>query len=294
MHSWEHWRTFRAVIRKGTLTGAARALALTQPSVSRHIDALEEALGATLFVRTRSGLTPTPLAQSLVPHAEAMSLAADNLVRAASGEREEMRGTVRITASDVVGTFVLPPIFTSLRAHYSNIEIELALSNRNSNLLLGEADIAVRMQRPQQDAVVARNVGEVRVGLYAHKTYAARNPPPTSVAELFDHPLIGVDRDVTVLEGVSFEGQVLTRDMFAFRCDSDAAQLMAMKAGFGIGACHLGIAADDPDLVRVLPDGVEFGYEMWVAMHENLRSTRRVRAVFDHVVEALIAYSRKR
>jgi DNA-binding transcriptional LysR family regulator len=282
------------VIREGTLTGAARALSLTQPSVSRHMDALEEALGATLFIRTRSGLTPTPLARSLIPHAEAMSVAADNLVRAASGEREEMHGTVRITASDIVGTFVLPPILTTVRRQHPEIEIELVLSNRNSNLLFGEADIAVRMLRPEQEAVVARHVGEARVGLFAHKRYVASTPLPRSAGELLTHPLIGVDRDIAVLAGVSFEGRNVTREMFSFRCDSDAAQMMALKAGFGIGACHLGIAADDPDLIRVLPDGIEFGYEMWVAMHENLRSTRRVRAVFDHVVEGMIAYSHKR
>src|SRR5690606_7380862 len=106
------------------------------------------------------------------------------------------------------------------------------------------------------------------------------------------HPIIGVDRDETVLAGLSFAGVPLSRDMFAFRCDSDAAQMMALKSGVGIGGCHLGLAADDDELMPVLPDLIEFGYEMWVAMHEDLRDTRRVRLMFDHLVEGLSAYAR--
>src|SRR5690606_20025992 len=117
---------------------------------------------------------------------------------------------------------------------------------------------------------------------------------PASLDELFRHPLIGIDRDEGILEGVSIGGRTLSRELFALRCDSDVAQLMAVKAGFGIGVCQLGLAADDPDLVPVLPEAVEFGYEMWVAMHEDLRQTRRVRLVFDHLVEGLTAYARKR
>lgn len=292
--NWEHWRTFLAVIEDGSLSGAARALQLTQPTVGRHIDALEAATGARLFTRSRNGLNPTQLALSLVPQAHAMATAADNLVRTASGERGEARGTVRLTASEIVGTLVLPPMLSAFRAAHPAIEIELALSNRNENLLRRDADIAVRMMRPQQEAIVARHVGAARIGLFAHRDYAARHGLPQRVEDLGSHPIVGIDRDEALLDGVSIAGRPLSREMFALRCDSDVAQLMAVKAGFGIGACHLGLAADDPDLVPVLPETAEFGYEMWVAMHEDLRDTRRVRLMFDHLVEALAAYARKR
>lgn len=292
--NWEHWRTFLAVIEDGSLSGAARALQLTQPTVGRHIDALEAATGARLFTRSRNGLNPTQLALSLVPQAHAMATAADNLVRTASGERGEARGTVRLTASEIVGTLVLPPMLSAFREAHPAIEIELALSNRNENLLRRDADIAVRMMRPQQEAIVARHVGAARIGLFAHRDYAVRHGLPQRVEDLGSHPIVGIDRDEALLDGVSIAGRPLSREMFALRCDSDVAQLMAVKAGFGIGACHLGLAADDPDLVPVLPETAEFGYEMWVAMHEDLRDTRRVRLMFDHLVEALAAYARKR
>lgn len=291
---WDHWRTFLTVVREGTLSGAARALSLTQPTVGRHVDALETALGAALFTRSRAGLKPTQLGEALIDHAETMATAADALLRTASGERDEERGTVRIAASDIVGTFVLPPLLAAFRERYPAIVIELALSNRNENLLRREADIAVRMVRPEQNAVVARHAGTIRIGLFASRRYAAKHGLPSGVEDLFRHPVIGIDRDESLLGDIAIGGRKLSREMFALRCDSDVAQLMAVKAGFGIGACHLGLAADDPDLVRVLPETVGFSYEMWVAMHEDLRQTLRVRMVFDHLVEALATYARKR
>lgn len=289
--SWEHWRTFLAVADEGSLSGAARTLALTQPTVGRHIDALEAGIGATLFTRSRNGLNPTQLALSLVPQARAMAAAADNLVRTASGERHAARGTVRLAASEIVGTLVLPPMLAAFRESHPAITIELALSNRNENLLRRDADIAVRMARPVQEAIVARHVGSARIGLYAHQRYVAAHGLPETAGELFSHPVIGIDQDESLVADISIGGHFLSRESFALRCDSDVAQLMAVKAGFGIGACQLGLAADEPELVRVLPDAVEFGYEMWVAMHEDLRDTRRVRLLFDHLVDGLSGYA---
>lgn len=292
--NWEHWRTFLAVVKEGSLSRAARKLALTQPTASRHIDALEGAVGAALFTRSRSGLNPTQLALSLVSHAQTMETAAEHLLRAASGERNEPRGTVRIAASDIIGTFVLPPILTSFRNAHPAIAIELVLSNRNENLLRRDADIAVRMLQPEQEAVVARHVGAARIGLFAHRIYAEAYGLPDTIEALFQHALIGVDRDLSLANGMSIGGHAVSREIFAFRCDSDVAQLMALKSGFGIGVCQLGLAADDADLVPVLPESVEFGLEMWVAMHEDLRDTRRIRLVFDHLVEGLTTYARRR
>lgn len=291
---WDHWRTFLAVLREGSLSGAARALGLTQPTVGRHVDALETATGAALFTRSRGGLNPTQLALALLPQAEAMADAADSLQRIASGEQNEARGTVRVTASEIVGTLVLPGLLAAFRELHPAIEIELALSNRNENLLRREADIAVRMVRPEQEAIVARHVGAARIGLFAHRRHAEAHGLPTTLEELPGRPMIGIDRNEEMLAGVTMGGLAVSRSSFAFRCDSDVAQLMAVKAGWGIGACHLGLAAEDPDLVPVLPEAVEFGYEMWVAMHEDLRATRRVRLLFDHLVEGLSAYARRR
>lgn len=292
--SWDHWRSFLAVVNQGSLSGAARVLSLTQPTVGRHVASLEAGVGVKLFTRSRSGLSPTSFALALVPHAQSMAATANNLLRTASGARDEARGTVRLAAGHFIGTFALPTLLAGFRQQHPKIALELSLSNRNENLLQREADIAVRMLRPEQEAIVARRLGEIRVGLFAHRSYADANGLPRTAAELFSHPLIGIDRDEGLVAGYSIGGHSLSRETFSLRCDSDAAQLMALKAGFGIGACHLSLAAREPELVRVLPETVEFGYDVWLAMHEDLRDTLRVRLLFDHLTQGLSDYVRRR
>ena len=288
--SWELYRSFLAVCREGSLSAAARRLALTQPTVGRHIDALEAGLRIALFSRSPGGLVATPAALELVPHAEAMAAAAEALVRAASGEASETRGTVRLTASEIIGAEVLPPILARFRAEHPGIVLELALSNRSEDLLRREADIAVRMARPVQDALVARRIGVVAIGLFAHQDYAKALGLPRDVAELQQHQIIGFDRDATSWRSLGATGFMVDRELFAFRSDSDLAQLAALRAGLGIGGCQRAIARREGDLVPVLVGTVEFRLEMWLAMHEDLRASRRVRLLFDHLARELSAY----
>lgn len=286
---WELYRSFLAVAREGSLSAAARALGLTQPTVGRHIDALEAALGIALFTRSQGGLTPTEGALALVPHAEAMASAAGALMRAASGEAEEDRGTVRVTASEIIGTEVLPPILTDFHEAHPRIAIELMLSNRTEDLLRRDADIAVRMVRPTQAALVARKIGVLGLGLHAHRRYIERHGAPRSVDELARHPIIGFDREPSVrrLDNIGIE---LTRDLFAFRCDDDAAQFAALRAGFGLGICQYALARKYDDLVPLLAGDIGFELEVWVAMHEDLKTSLRMRLMFDHLVAQLSAY----
>ena len=182
--SWELFRTFLEVVRDGSLSGAARRLGLTQPTVGRHVDALEAALSLPLFTRSPQGLIPTAAALDLVPHAESMAAASAALRRAASGEAATDRGTVRITASEIMGCEVLPPMLASFRRKHPRIELELTLNNRNEDLLRRDADIAVRMNRPTQKALVARRIGKTMIGLYAHRDYLAEFGTPKSFADL--------------------------------------------------------------------------------------------------------------
>jgi len=285
---WELYRSFLAVVREGSLSGAARALGLTQPTIGRHIDALEAALGVSLFTRSQAGLIASEGASLLLPHAEAMAIAAEALQRAASGEAEGDRGTVRITASEMIGGEVLPSALAAFREKQPRIVVELMLSNRSEDLLRREADIAVRMVRPSQAALFARKIGLVRFGFHAHPRYLKAHGTPKTMTELLAHPLIGFDKvsPVRRLEGLNFP---ISRDLFAFRCDSDLGQYAALRAGFGIGVCQLGLARRDK-LVPVLPGALHFQLETWVVMHEDLKSSRRMRLMFDHLAEHLRAY----
>lgn len=284
--SWDLFRTFAAVLREGSLSGAARVLGMTQPSVSRHIDALETAVGGKLFVRTQRGLSPTDRGLALRPHAESLVATSAALLRAASGA-EEVSGTVRITASEVVGAEHLPPILADLRRAHPGLSIELVLSNAVSDLLQRQADIAVRMVEPAQRALVARKVGAVTVGFHAHRDYLAARGTPRTMDELLAHDLIGMDTETPAIRAVMQRFPGLTRDAFTLRVDSDLAQLAAIRAGYGIGFCQVQIARSEPDLVRVAPDLFSLEFPLWVAMHEDLRGGARYRAVFDALAEGL-------
>jgi len=288
---WNLYRSLLAVIETGSLSAAARRLGLAQPTVGRHIEALELALGgAALFTRSRGGLAPTETALALRPHAQAMAVAAETLIRTASGEAGAVRGAVRLTASEIVGAEVLPPMLTTFRDLYPDVDIELDLSNRQEDLLRRDADIAVRMARPTQNALFARRVGEARVSFYAHRDYLARHGAPADIDAMGGHALIGYDRESPSAAALERLGVAVSREIFALRSDSDLAQLAALRAGFGIGACQDAIAGRDPNLLPVLPGRIGFTMEVWVVMHEDLKGARRMRLLFDHLVRGLKNY----
>jgi DNA-binding transcriptional LysR family regulator len=285
--SWDLYRTFLAVLEEGSLSGAARALALTQPTVSRHLDALEDSLGLELFVRSQRGLSPTEAALELKPYAETLAGTAAAMVRTASGLGGAVKGTVRISASEVIGVEVLPTILAPLREHHPELVVELVLSNTVDNLLRRDADIAVRMVEPAHEALVVRRVGEAVVGLHARRDYLERCGVPQSLADLGGHSLIGFDRETPAIRAMLKRAPNFAGFPFAFRADSDLAQLAAIRAGFGIGGCQVPLAHRTPDLVRLLPEAFALKLGMWVVMHENLRSTPRYRVVADALVIGL-------
>ncbi len=289
---WHLFRAFLAVVREGTLSSAARVLGTTQPTMGRQVAALETSLGVKLFTRSPDGLSPTEAGMRLISSAEAMAAAAEAAQRSASGEIEEERGTVRITASDVVGGEVLPPILAAFRAMNPQISIEIALSNRNEDLLRGDADIAVRMIKPTQSALIARRIGRIDIGLYGHRRYLKGRVTPQQLDDLRLHTLIGYDRDRASARLLERMGVPISRDMFAFRSDSDLAQLAALRAGFGIGVSQLGIARREKDLLPVLHSALIFPMDCWLVMHRDLRSSRRIRLLFDHLAIRLSDYAR--
>lgn len=289
---WDHWRSFLAVAEDGSLSAAARRLGLTQPTVARHIDLMEAALGVTLFLRTPAGLTPTETGAALLPEARVMAASAAALERTASAPASAASGIVRIAASEVVGTEILPAILGPLLARHAGLEVELALSNRNDDLLRREADLAVRMVRPTQAGLIARKLADVEIGLFAHRAYLDRHGRPRQADDLAGHVLIGPDRDERVLAAMAGPVPALARRMIRFRCDREAAQLNALRAGVGIGVCQLALARACPDLEPVLAGVVGFRLEAWLAMHQDLRGSARVRLIFDHLAGALTGFYR--
>ncbi len=288
--AWDLYHSLLAVLQEGSLSGAARRLGLKQPTIGRHIDTLEKGLGITLFTRSPEGMTPTDAALELRPYAENMASLADAILRNASAPANDIHGTVRVSASDVVGAEVLPPILTRLHEAHPELSIELVLSNRPDDLLRREADIAIRMFRPVQGALLARRIGDIALGLHARRDYLDRRGRPKTFADLRTHTLIGFDKESAFIRSMRDRGLPLKRDMFALRTDSDLAQLAAIRAGYGIGVCQVPLARRSDDLVQVLAKTFAFPLETWVVMHEDLRNTPRCRAVFDALADGLADY----
>ncbi|MBC7669836.1 MAG: LysR family transcriptional regulator [Gemmatimonadaceae bacterium] len=283
---WSLYRAFLAVLTEGSLSAAARTLGLTQPTLGRQVAELERALGLALFTRSPQGLKPTDAGLELAPHAQAMAGAASAMARAASGAGDTARGVVRITASEIIGAEVLPRILAAYRPLHPGVIVELALDNQQQDLLRGAADIAVRMVRPTQEALVARRLADTHLGLYAHRRYVEAEGAPTTLEQLQDHPLVGFDRGNPFLRDLA-QRLPLSRNGFAFRADSDLAQLAAVRAGFGVGFVQHGIARREPDLIPVCPGLIRFSLGIWLVMHEDLRGTLRMRTMFDHLADGL-------
>ncbi|MBI2768204.1 MAG: LysR family transcriptional regulator [Burkholderiales bacterium] len=286
---WGLIRSFLAALERGSLLGAARALNSTQPTIGRHIAELEAQLGVLLFERTGRGLLPTEMALRLGEAAQAMESGADQLARVASGAGTGISGTVRITASQPVACVLLPPVLARMRLELPDVQVELVSSNQVSNLLRREADIALRMVAPDQASLVAKRIGKVTLGAYAHRDYLRRRGTPRQPQDLLAHDLVGNDRDETMLRGFAAFGFPVTREAFSFRTDDLMAYWEAVRSGTGIGFVADYVARTDRQVVPLLPMIKVPPLPVWLTVHREIRTSRRIREVYDFLASAVPA-----
>ncbi len=272
-----------AVAQHGSLSAAARSLGLSQPTLGRQVRAAEDTLGGSLFDRHARGLRPTKLLDTLLPHLRSMQDAAQALQLQAAGQSDSATGTVRLTASHIVSTHLLPTILTRFRADHPGLAVELVPSDATQNLLFHEADIALRMYRPTQLEMVTRHLGDLPIGLYASEAYIARRGRPGTLDELFDHDLIGYDRSDLLTRGFQEFGLSVNRDSFAIRCDDQVAYWQLVVAGAGIGAGQKAVAQNSSHLVELFPDANLPRLPVWITAHERLRHTPKVDALWRAV-----------
>jgi DNA-binding transcriptional LysR family regulator len=286
---WSLLHSFLAVLEAGSISGAARRLGAQQPTLSRHVAQLESQLGTPLFERTGRGLEPTSAALAMADGARQMRAGAAALTRQLQARREETSGTVRITTSHEAATWLMPQVLAGLRAAEPGIAIELVVTDRVSNLLLREADIALRMVRPQQHSLVARKLADLPIVAAAHESYLKRAGTPRVPADLLRHSLIGFDRDPSILRGFAKLGHALEREHFSLRTDDHIAYGRLVAAGAGIGFVAAYAAAQWPGVRVLLPQLKIPPLPCWLAVHREIRSSRIVRRVFDHLAQAIPA-----
>jgi DNA-binding transcriptional LysR family regulator len=286
---WALMRSFLAVMDEGSLQAAARKLSSTQPTIGRHMAELEQQLGAVLFERAGTSLRPTHTATLVAEQARQMSQGADAVARAVASRSEELTGTVRVAASEVVACYAMPQLLAKLRQQAPGISIELVASNQASNLLRRDADIAVRMFRPTQTNLVAKKIAEVGVAAYAHTSYVKRRGAPATPMDLLKHELVGYDREDTIIKGFRSYKLAIRPENFALRTDDHRTYFEAVRAGLGIGFLSHFTALRDKQLVHLLPELVIKPLPVWLTVHREIRHSKRIRQVYDFIADYISA-----
>jgi len=284
---WSHIQSFVAVAEHGSLSAAARATQNSQPTLSRHIAQLENEIGVRLFDRHKSGVTLTERGAAMMSYAAKMADAAAQVMTAVDEPSDVLAGTVRVTASQFVATYLLPDVLTALHLRYPQIEIELVASDITDNLLRREADIALRMYRPTQGDVISRHVGDLTMGAFAHRDYIARRGMPSGLENLAQHDLVGYDRSTLIIDGMKAMGLNADRRFFKFRCDDQVVCWQMVQAGFGVGFHQRQIAMKDPDVVCISGDDPVGILPVWLTAHRDVKHTPRIRKVYDHLARAI-------
>jgi len=284
---WNQTRAFLVTAEEGTLSAAARALGMTQPTLGRQVASLEAALGVTLFERVGRSLALTESGLELLEHARIMGEAANRMSLAASGRSQAIEGEVRITATHVMSAFFLPEAIKRLQTLAPGITIDVVASNTVRDLQRREADIAIRHVRPEQPDLIAKLVRETTAHFYASKIYLAEHGHPKTVDDLAAATFIGFDDVERFIPYLNERGIPLTKDNFRMSSDSGVVCWEMVKQGLGIGINTRELAETTPDVEQVLPDLEPFPVPIWLTTHRELHTSRRIRLVFDFLAEEL-------
>jgi DNA-binding transcriptional LysR family regulator len=288
---WNLIRSFVAVAEAGSLSGAARKLSASQPTLGRHIAELEQALGVVLFRRGRRGYELTESGAALIERGQSVSEHAAAFSRLALGATESVAGTVRIAASEVVAAYVLPGMIARLGIEEPGVEVEIVASNQVENLLRRDADIAVRMVKPSQNELIARKIADLPLIACAAKSYLDRKGRPQRAQDLLAHDLVGFDRGDDLIRGFGAAGVTVDRHAFRFRTDNQIVFWEAVKAGNGVGFAQKALAQREPLVEVVLPQLRLPHLPMWLAMHRDVRTSARIRRVADFLHAELKRYA---
>ncbi|MDC0737056.1 LysR family transcriptional regulator [Cognatishimia sp. SS12] len=284
---WNHIRAFLATVEHGSLSGAARALRQTQPTLSRQISALEDTLQVTLFERGTRIMQLTEAGRQLLPQVRHMAEAATQISRVATGQNQTVEGLVRITCSDAMAAFALPSVLVEMQAVNPGIRIELIAANDLKSLSRRDADIALRHVRPDEPDLIAKRIGDITVSLFASESYMRRLGPVSSPADLSRAQFIGYESPERLIPQLAALGIAVNAKSFAITSSTGSAMYELARAGAGIAILPESVAEGRLALTRVLPDLPSFAVPTWLVTHREIKTSRRIRLTFDYLVSAL-------
>jgi DNA-binding transcriptional LysR family regulator len=284
---WNRARAFLVTAEEGSLSAAARALGMTQPTLGRQVDALEQELGVVLFERAGRGLVLTPSGLELLDHVREMGVAANKISLAASGQSQEIEGTISISASEAFSVYILPPIIERLRREQPGISVQIVGTNTTADLQRREADIAIRNFRPEQPDLIAKKVSEEPAGFWATPAYLDRVGHPKFADDMSGVHFIGFESAEQMSDYFVKLGLKLAPSNFVVSSANHMAQWACVKQGLGIGVMTDRIAEMEPGVMRAIPDMQPIVVPVWLTAHREVSTSRRVRLVFDMLAEEL-------
>jgi DNA-binding transcriptional LysR family regulator len=286
-YDWNDLRYFLACARAGSLAAAGRSLKVDQTTVGRRLGALEEALGARLFERTPEGFTLTSTGERLLETAHTVEQATIDLERRATGADTRLEGVVRVATSEALAVTFLAAELVALHAAHPAIEVQLVTGTTSLNLLKREADIALRSgQQPTQQSLVVRRLGAIAWGIFGTPEYLARHPP-VGPGERFDgHDLVVLDDELAQIPPARWLAERSFGTRVALRTNSILTAAAAARGGWGLAALPSFLRGGSPELVLVHPE-LFTPVDVWLVVHPDLQHTGRIRAVLDHLTQAM-------
>ena len=282
--SWDDLQFFLAVCRAGSISGAARLLAVNHSTVLRRIGSLEDALGARLFDRLPGGYALTAsgneLSEQLAGVAEQMEAAQRRLM----GLDEEIKGVIRLTAPDTLVHGLLMPLLRQFRERHPAVQLQVVENNSFLSLTKREADVAVRGSNRPPENLVGRRVGDIQTALYASRAYLKS----LGKAHGFDdYAWVAPDEALSHLEQAKWLGKRVAPSRIVMRVDSLVGMVDAVEHGVGVGMLLCPLASTRADLVQLAPPQREMDTQIWILTHPDLRQVARMRAFTQFLFDAL-------
>lgn len=285
---WNRARAFLVTAEEGSLSAAARALNMAQPTLGRQVTALEDELGVALFERTGRGLTLTPNGMDLLEHVRQMGEAATCVSRMASGHTTDIAGRVLISASEIYSAFLLPPALIELRRSAPALHIEVVATNAVADLRRREADIAIRNTEPNDPDLIGKRFADDTGWFYASDAYIARHGAPSGPEDLAGHEFLSIGTSQTMITAFSAFGIPLCPENLQIRSDNHLVHWEYARQGVAIGIAPEFLGRETPDMQRLLPGNGPVPYPVWLVAHRDVKTSRRIRLVWD-VLERHIA-----
>ncbi|MGX9354717.1 LysR family transcriptional regulator [Roseobacteraceae bacterium S113] len=286
---WNRARAFLVTAEEGSLSAAARALGLAQPTLSRQVDALQSELGVVLFERFGRGLELTPAGVSLLAHVRQMGEGAIALSLAAQGASDDLAGPVTLSASDAYAGLWLPPILQKIRALEPGLAIRVLADNAPSDLMRREADIAIRNFRPKEPELIATRIVDTGANFFASTAYLERHGPLRRMQDWRQGHLIAPSDSAGFLTALRAFGLDIGREAIGYECSSYLAMWEMVRQGLGVGMLDVRLGDAEAGVARAAPDVADLPFPVWLVAHRDVMNNKRLRMVFDLLVRELRA-----